>query len=76
MAVPKPILFFVTWIMEIGSKINGKAPVLTTKDIAMFSGLQQDFDISKARTELGFNPKSPTQAVNEAMLYLQENDKL
>lgn len=72
-AVPKPIIFFVAWIMEIGSKINGKAPVLTTKDIAMFSGLQQDFDISKARTELGFNPKSPTQAVNEAMLYLQEN---
>ncbi len=74
-AVPKPILLTVAWLMEIRSKINGKAPLLTTKDIAMFSGLQQDFDIEKARTELGFNPKNPTQAVKEAMLYLRENEK-
>lgn len=73
-AVPKPILFTIAWLMEIGSKISGKAPVLTTKDIAMFSGLQQDFDISKARRELGFNPKNPIQAVKEAMLYLRENE--
>ncbi|NVK66662.1 MAG: NAD-dependent epimerase/dehydratase family protein [Flavobacteriales bacterium] len=74
-AVPKPILYTVAWFMEIGSKISGKAPLLTTKDIAMFSGLQQDFDTSKARTELGFNPKSSAQAVKEAMIYLRENEK-
>ena len=73
-SVPKPILFGVAWLMEIGSKISGKAPLLTTKDIAMFSGLQQDFDISKARKELGFNPKKPTQAVREAMYYLRDNE--
>ncbi len=73
-ALPKPILFGVAWLMEIGSKISGKAPLLTTKDIAMFSGLQQDFDISKARKELGFNPKNPTQAVREAMYYLRDNE--
>ncbi|MGD1318564.1 NAD-dependent epimerase/dehydratase family protein [Chryseobacterium sp. 2R14A] len=72
-AVPKPILFMIAWFMEIGSKISGKAPLLSTKDIAMFSGLQQDFDITKARTELGFNPKNSKQAVIEAMKYLQEN---
>ena len=73
-AVPKPILFAIAWFMEIGSKISGKAPLLTPKEIAMFSGLQQDFDISKARTELGFKPKSSTQAVKEAMKYLRENE--
>ncbi|MPS75037.1 MAG: NAD-dependent epimerase/dehydratase family protein [Chryseobacterium sp.] len=72
-AVPKPILFMVAWLMETGSKITRKEPLLTTKDIAMFSGLQQDFDISKARTELGFIPKMPLQAVKEAMMYLREN---
>ncbi|SFZ89479.1 dihydroflavonol-4-reductase [Flaviramulus basaltis] len=72
-SIPKSILFTVAWLMEIGSKISGKAPLLTTKDIAMFSGLQQDFDISKARTELGFDPKSPKQVVIEAIKYLQEN---
>lgn len=74
-AVPKPILFMIAWFMEIGSKISGKAPLLSTKDIAMFSGLQQDFDITKARTELGFNPKNSKQAVIEAMKYLQARRK-
>ena len=59
--------------MEIGSKINGKAPLLSTKDISMFSGLQQNFDITKAKTELGFNPKNPIQTVKDAMAYLTEN---
>ncbi|MET4138033.1 NAD-dependent epimerase/dehydratase family protein [Pedobacter sp. UYP1] len=68
--VPKSILYLVAWFMEMGSRLTGKAPLLTPKDIAMFSGLQQDFDISKARNELGFNPKKPEQAVQEAMLYL------
>lgn len=71
-AVPKAGLFMVAWLMELGSKLNGKAPLITTKDIAIFSGLQQDFDISKARIELGFNPKSAKEAVKEAMYYLQD----
>jgi dihydroflavonol-4-reductase len=73
--VPKSILFVIAWFMELGSKINGKAPLLSIKDIAMFSGLQQDFDISKARRELGFNPKGSSQAVREAMIYLKEKEK-
>ncbi|MBX2952612.1 MAG: NAD-dependent epimerase/dehydratase family protein [Leadbetterella sp.] len=73
-AVPKPILFAIAGCIEIISQIRGKAPLLTTKDIAMFSGLQQDFDISKARAELGFNPKNSTQAVKEAMQYLRKNE--
>jgi dihydroflavonol-4-reductase len=72
-AVPKPILFFAAWLMETGSKFTGKAPLITTKDIAMFSGLQQNFDISKAKSELGFYPKSPVQTAKEAMLYLKAN---
>ncbi|WP_313374458.1 hypothetical protein [Chishuiella sp.] len=73
-AVPKPILYSAAWLMEIGGKISGKAPLLTTKEIGMFfSGLQQNFDISKARKELGLNPKNPITAVKEAMQYLYEN---
>lgn len=69
-AVPKSLLLLFAWLLEMGSKISGKAPLLSVKDIAMFSGLQQDFDISKARTELGFNPKKPELALEEAMQYL------
>ena len=73
MAVPRPILYVIAWLMETAARLSGKAPLLSTKDIAMFSGLQQDFDTSKAKTELGFNPKESAQAVKEAMLYLKEN---
>jgi len=69
-AVPKAILFAVAGMMELGSKINGKAPLLSVKDIAMFSGLQQDFDIAKARKELGFDPQPSAVVVAEAMRYL------
>lgn len=69
--LPKPVLYAIAWLMELGGKLRGKAPLLSVKDIAMFSGLKQDFDISKARKELGFQPKSPEQAVKEAMLYLR-----
>ena len=70
LAVPKPILFAIAWFMELGSKLSGKAPLLSVKDVAMFSGLQQDFDISKARKDLGFNPKKPEIVIREAMIYL------
>ncbi|KFF02598.1 NAD-dependent epimerase/dehydratase family protein [Chryseobacterium luteum] len=75
-SVPKSVLFIIAGIMEFSAKIQKKAPVLTRKDIAMFSGLQQNFDITKARKELGFNPKSPEQAVKEALSYLMEHKEL
>ncbi|MDQ0595038.1 dihydroflavonol-4-reductase [Chryseobacterium ginsenosidimutans] len=75
-SVPKFILFLIAGIMEFSAKIKKIPPVLTRKDIAMFSGLQQNFDISKARKELGFNPKSPEQAVKEALDYLMKHQNL
>ncbi|SFW86131.1 NAD-dependent epimerase/dehydratase family protein [Chitinophaga sancti] len=75
-SVPKFMLFAIAGIMELSARMSNKAPVLTRKDIAMFSGLQQNFDISKARRELGFNPTSPKQAVTEALAYLVEHREL
>lgn len=75
-SVPKGILMTIAALMEFTARLSGKAPVLTRKDIAMFSGLQQDFDISKSRNELGFNPKSPEQAVKEALDYLMRNPEI
>lgn len=72
-SVPKGILMTIAALMEFTARLSGKAPVLTRKDIAMFSGLQQDFDISKSRNELGFHPKSPEKAVKEALDYLMQN---
>lgn len=74
--VPKFVLYSIAGLMQFSAKLRGTAPIITTKDIAMFSGLQQDFDISKARNELGFNPKSSEQAVKEALAYLMEHQDL
>jgi len=75
-AVPKFILYTLAGIMQFSAKLKGKPPVLTIKDIAMFSGLQQNFDISKARNELGFNPKKPKQILKESFAYLMEHKEL
>jgi len=75
-ALPKPLLYSIAWFMEMSSKVTGRAPLLTTNDVAMFSGLQQNFDITKARKELGFDPKSPEQAVREGMEYLMGEREL
>lgn len=75
-AVPKFMLYTLAGIMQFSAKLNDKPPVLTIKDIAMFSGLQQNFDISKARNELGFNPKKPEQILKEAFAYLMEHKEL
>ncbi|MBO9691887.1 NAD-dependent epimerase/dehydratase family protein [Chryseobacterium sp.] len=75
-SVPKGILFAIAALMEFTARLSGKPPVLTRKDIAMFSGLQQDFDISKSRNELGFNPRGPEKAVKEALDYLIKNPEM
>ncbi len=71
--VPKFVLYMFGALLGLGAKITGKAPAMTSKDVAMFSGLKQDFDINKARTELGFNPKPTKQALEEAIMYLWDN---
>lgn len=74
--VPKFVLFAIAGIMELSAKMSARPPLLTRKDIAMFSGLQQNFDISKSRKELGFNPKTPEKAVTAALAYLMGHPTL
>jgi dihydroflavonol-4-reductase len=75
-AVPKIILYVIAWFMEAGSKISGKAPLLSVKDIAMFSGLQQNFDITKSKLELGFQPKDSEITLKQSMQYLVDRKLL
>lgn len=70
--VPKFVLFLFGALLGLGAKISGKAPAMTTKEVNMFYGLVQDFDISKARRELGFNPKPSKQALKLALSYMWE----
>lgn len=68
--VPKFVLYIFGALLGLGAKVSGKAPAMTTKEVNMFYGLIQDFDISKARKELDFNPKPTQEALEQALLYM------
>lgn len=75
-SVPKPVLYGIAGLMEWTARLRGRAPLLTRKDISMFSGLRQDFDIRRAREELGFTPRPATEALREAFDYLRTHPEL
>lgn len=71
--IPKLLLYRIATFMELGSKITGKEPLLQREYIQMFYGLKQDFDTTKAKTELGFLPKDSETALISALQYLKNN---
>lgn len=70
---PKWILYTVATLMELGSKITGKEPLLQRQYLDMFYGLHQDFDITKSKNEIDFKPKSSKKALLEAITYLKND---
>lgn len=73
--VPKCLLYAVAGLMEFSSKLTGKEPLLQRHYLDMFYGLKQDYDISKSKEELNFNPKPSKQALEEALTYLKTDWK-
>jgi dihydroflavonol-4-reductase len=69
--VPKCLLYSVAGLMEFTSKITGKEPQLQRHYLDMFYGLKQDYDITKSKLELGFNPKPSKKALIDALEYLK-----
>ncbi len=69
--IPKVLLYIIAFFMKIGSSVTGKEPLLQKEYIDMFYGLKQDYDISKAKRELNFNPKSSKKALIEALHYIK-----
>ncbi len=73
--VPKCLLYSVAGLMEFTSKMSGKEPQLQRHYLDMFYGLKQDYNITKSRNEIDFNPKPSKQALIEAMKYLKNEWK-
>jgi dihydroflavonol-4-reductase len=73
--VPKCMLYSVAGLMEFSSKLTGKEPLLQRHYLDMFYGLKQDYDITKSRNELGYNPKSSKKALEDALHYLKNDWK-
>ncbi len=71
--VAKWLLYIVASLMELGSKFNGKEPLLQRHYVAMFYVLKQDYNINKSKQELGFNPKPSKEALEDALRYLKND---
>ncbi|MBC8044396.1 MAG: NAD-dependent epimerase/dehydratase family protein [Rhizobacter sp.] len=74
--VPRWFLYANATLFELISKLTDTQPLLQRSDVEMFWGQRMDFDITKARTELGFAPKPPKIAVKEAAMYLRSHPQL
>lgn len=57
--------------MEAESKITGKAPFLLTENVNHYYKADARIDISKARNELGYNPRDIKTVIGEALQYLK-----
>jgi len=65
--VPKRLLQISSSVTEFASKITGQEPIVPRSLVDLFYGVVGRKDISKARAELGFNPRSPETAIREAL---------
>ncbi|PCK04352.1 MAG: nucleoside-diphosphate sugar epimerase [Alteromonadaceae bacterium] len=70
--LPKWLLYFMAWCLELGATITGKPAELMRSQVKLFYGVRQSYDITKARTELGFEPRSSSVALVDVFRYLEE----
>lgn len=57
----------------VSSKITGRAPGLLRSQIDLYYKADSRIDITKARKELGFNPKDPLMVLKETIAYMRDN---
>jgi dihydroflavonol-4-reductase len=60
--------------MEVISKLTHKQPLLQRSLVKQFSNPNYDLDISKAKNELGYKPKS-TKEVVKSLLFRINDEK-
>lgn len=69
---PKWLLLGVAWLTEALSKITGKPANLTLSQVRIFYDVRQEYSIDKARTQLGYQPRTPETALREVFAYLAQ----
>jgi len=66
----KGFMPFLAGMAEMMSKITGKTPLMMKNQVELYHEADLRVDISKARNELGYNPRNPEQAIKETLEYL------
>lgn len=71
-AAPRWLLLSVAWLQERWAKLSGQPAKLLVSQVRLFHGVRQEYDIAKARIELGYRPRPPAQALREAFDFLRQ----
>lgn len=71
--IPKIFLSTFAKLLEYWAMVTGHPPVLTVEHVELYYGNEFCFDITRARKELNFNPRSPQLALIEAFRYLNSH---
>jgi dihydroflavonol-4-reductase len=69
---PKVLLHAVGGAMELAARLTGKPPMMVRSQIRIFRGGERLMNLSKARSELGYDPRDPETAIRQAFEYLEQ----
>jgi dihydroflavonol-4-reductase len=67
---PKALLLVIAWLQEQRANYTGRPAELLLSQVRMFYGVQQQYCIEKAVTELGYQPRPAQQALTQAFTHL------
>ena len=64
------MLLLIAWLQELRARHSVQPAELLRSQVQMFYGVPQQYCIDKARHELGYQPRSPHDALTQAFAYL------
>jgi dihydroflavonol-4-reductase len=72
--LPRPILYLAALLIEAIAKLKGSEPSLQCRYLKDFIA-EENIDCSKARSHLGFSPRSASEALTRAFWWLATHDQ-
>lgn len=73
--IPNSVAYGIAWVAERALKLLGKKDFLLTTDAVYLSNVFQQMDHSKARNELGWEPRPVMQTVRDAVAWYARQQK-
>jgi dihydroflavonol-4-reductase len=71
--VPYAVMLLAAYMMELKSKLTKKQPLMLPHHIKSFHNANKRYDISKAKRNFGFNPRSQIEVLKETMRAFKED---